>query len=312
MTVSERGLFGSDGLRVLVLGADGMLGHKVLQVLRGRFSIFATFRDEHGLWTTYPTFAGMDRDHLLGGVNALDLGSVAKAIEVVQPRAVINCIGIVKQREDAKVAIPSILVNALFPHQLADLCHAKGARLIHLSTDCVFSGNRGGYGEDDLPDPVDLYGRTKLLGELNRNGCLTIRTSIIGWELKQRAGLLEWFAAQRNRTIKGFRGAIYSGLSTDVLARLIGSLLESKAGLSGLYHVGSGPITKYDLLSRLREHSGWRDIIIDPDDGLRCDRSLDCTRFAAATGWQAPSWDEMIAGLAAEWPTYESWRKQNK
>ena len=243
-----------------------------------------------------------------GGVDALDLDSVARAMDQTKPDAVVNCIGIVKQRDEAKAAIPSIRVNALFPHQLADLCQAQGARLIHLSTDCVFSGNRGHYTEDDLPDPVDLYGRTKLLGELDRPGCLTLRTSIVGWELKHRAGLLEWFASQRGQTIKGYRNAIYSGVSTVVLARLIGDLLENHPALSGIYHVASQPIAKYDLLVRLRDALGWYDITIKPDDAFQCDRSLVGARFEAATSWQAPDWDEMIAGLAAEWPTYEGWR----
>lgn len=242
------------------------------------------------------------------GVDADDLDSIAKVIAEVQPQVVINCIGIVKQRDEAKAAIPSILINALFPHQLADLCEAIGIRLIHISTDCVFSGARGNYTESDLLDPVDLYGRSKLLGELDRPGCLTVRTSIIGWELKHFTGLLEWFAAQRGKTIQGYRGAIYTGVSTVVLAQLIGNLIEKQPDLSGLYHVASAPITKYDLLVRLRDALGWQDITIEPDDQFQCDRSQIGDRFAAATGWQAPDWDTIIAGLAAEWPTYAAWR----
>ena len=295
-------------MRILILGANGMLGHKAYHLLKTRFEIFTTFRSRYDLWISHPAFADMDHTHTQDGVNASDLDSMAKVIAEVQPQVVINCIGIVKQRDEAKAAIPSIRVNALFPHQLADLCQAQGARLIHLSTDCVFSGNRGHYTEDDLPDPVDLYGRTKLLGELDPPGCLTLRTSIIGWELKHRAGLLEWFASQRGQTIKGYRNAIYSGVSTVVLARLIGDLLVNNPALSGIYHVASQPIAKYDLLVRLRDALGWYDITIKPDDAFQCDRSLVGARFEAATSWQAPDWDEMIAGLAAEWPTYEGWR----
>lgn len=296
-------------MKVLIMGGGGMLGHKVFQVLSQRFDAYVTFRDTKGLWTRHPVYAGVDGTHTLGGVDALDFDSVARAVEQVKPDAVVNGIGIVKQRDEAKFAIPSIQVNALFPHQLADLCEASGARLIHLSTDCVFSGTRGNYTEADLPDPADLYGRTKLLGELDRRGCLTLRTSIIGWELKHHAGLVEWFAAQRGRTIKGYRRAIYSGLSTAALAGLMGDILETRPDLWGLYQVASSPITKYDLLLRLRDALGWQDINIEPDDRFHCDRSLIGSRFEAATRWQAPDWDEMIAGLAAEWPTYEQWRK---
>lgn len=296
-------------VRILVLGAEGMLGHKALRVLSDRFEVFATSRNQRDLWLSHPAFASLSRSNARSGVDACDLATVAKVISDVQPEVVINCVGIVKQREEAKAAIPSISVNALFPHQLADLCQAHGARLIHLSTDCVFSGNRGHYTEDDLPDPVDLYGRTKLLGELNRPGCLTLRTSIIGWELKQRAGLMEWFAAQRGCTIKGYRGAIYTGVSTAVLAGLVGDLLENSPELSGMYQVASQPITKYDLLVRLRDTMGWDDITIEPDDAFQCDRSLIGARFEAATGWIAPAWDKMIAGLAAEWPECQKWRE---
>ena len=295
-------------MKVLIMGGGGMLGHKVFQVLGARFDAYVTFRSTNGLWVRHPLYAQVDRTRTLSGVNALDLDTIAQALERIKPDAVINCIGIVKQRPAAKEAIPAIQVNALFPHQLAELCTTDDIRLIHLSTDCVFSGRRGKYAESDLPDPVDLYGRTKLLGELDRPGCLTLRTSIVGWELKHRAGLLEWFAAQRGRRIKGYRRAIYTGLSTAVLTGLLGDILEAWPALSGLYHVASEPINKYDLLVRLRDALGWGDIAIEPYDQFVSDRSVIGTRFESATGWKAPGWDEMIAGLAAEWPTYEGWR----
>jgi dTDP-4-dehydrorhamnose reductase len=182
--------------------------------------------------------------------------------------------------------------------------------MVHVSTDCVFSGRQGRYTEADIPDPVDLYGRSKLLGEPARRGCLVLRTSIIGWELKNRVGLLEWFAAQRGTTIKGYRNAIYSGLSTTVLANVIGDVLVGYPGLEGLYQVASAPISKYALLAGMREALRWNDITIQPDDNFHCDRSLDGTRFEAATRWKAPGWDSMIDGLAAEWDSYAQWRNQ--
>jgi dTDP-4-dehydrorhamnose reductase len=298
-------------MRILILGGGGMLGHKAFQVLGERFDAYATFREDADECAERPPFNGAARSRLLGGVDALDLDCVTHVLAEVKPDAVINCVGIVKQRDDAKRAVPSILVNALLPHQLADACAAGGIRLIHLSTDCVFSGTRGGYTEADYPDPVDLYGRTKLLGEIERPGCLTLRTSIIGWELSNRAGLLEWFASQRGRTVKGFRRAIYTGLSTAVLAHLLGDILLNRDDLTGLYHVVSSPINKHDLLLSLRNALGWQDISIEPDEEFRCDRSLAGARFEAVTGWQAPAWEEMVAGLAAERPAYERWRSLN-
>ena len=289
-------------MRLLVLGAAGMLGHRVCRLLGERFEIWGTFHDH---------IMGHGRDEILTSeysiarLDAQDFPTVRSAIEKVKPDAIVNCIGIVKQRDEAKQAIPSIHVNALFPHQLADLCVARSIRVIQISTDCVFSGFRGNYSEIDVPDPVDLYGRTKLLGELNRPGCLTLRTSIIGWQLNTFSGLLSWFALQRNKHIKGYRKAIYSGFSTSVLAQLIGDILQTRPDLSGIYQVASEPISKLDLLVKLRDILKWSDILIDPDDQFFCDRSLSGLRFTTATGWRPPTWDVMLHGLASEWTHYE-------
>ena len=296
-------------MKLLILGGEGMLGHKAFQVLGKRFDVWVTFREREPLWQQHPIYAELNRTQTVGGVDAMDLASVKHALDLVRPDAVLNCIGIIKQRDEAKAAIPAIAVNALFPHQLADLCQAVGARLIHISTDCVFSGQRGNYAESDAPDPADLYGRSKLLGELDRRGALTLRTSMIGWELKHRLGLIEWFAAQRGRTIKGYRRAIYSGLTTAVLAALIGDLIETQPRLEGLYHVASEPIDKHTLLVRLRDALDWRDVDIEADDEFKCDRSLDGSRFEQETGWRAPGWDAMIQGLASEWDAYARWRQ---
>lgn len=179
---------------------------------------------------------------------------------------------------------------------------------MHISTDCVFSGRRGHYAESDTPDPLDLYGRSKLLGEVERPGAITLRTSIIGWEVMGNASLLEWFAAQRGRTIRGFRRAIYSGLATADLAETIATILLDHAGLHGLFQIASEPIDKYTLLTQLRDALAWSDIRIDPDDELVVDRSLSMGRFSTATGWRPPTWPSMIHRLAEEWPTYSAWR----
>jgi dTDP-4-dehydrorhamnose reductase len=291
-------------MRVLVLGGSGMLGHQLCRVVSARMETWATFRDDPAKYEQY-NFISQQR--ALGGVHVEDVASVRGVLESVQPDAVVNCIGIVKQRDEARQAIPSIQVNALFPHQLADLCQEYDARLVQISTDCVFSGLRGGYTEADVPDPVDLYGRSKLLGELNRPGCMTLRTSIIGWQLNTFSSLLSWFSQQRGQRIKGYQKAVYSGFSSRVLAGLISDLIETRPDLSGLYQVASEPISKYDLLVALRDKLGWDDIQIEADDNFYCDRSLVGTRFSVATGWKAPGWDEMLSGLAEEWPMYQGW-----
>jgi dTDP-4-dehydrorhamnose reductase len=287
-------------MRILILGGNGMLGHQLCRILSETMEVWATFREAPHPFVAEPAQRRLEDVFV---ENSARLGEI---MDSVHPDAVVNAVGIVKQRDEAKHAIPSIRVNALFPHQLAELCAARGIRLFQISTDCVFSGLKGKYTEMDDPDPVDLYGRSKLLGELNRPGCLTLRTSIIGWQLNTFSSLLSWFALQRGKRIKGYRKAVYSGLSTAVLARLIGDIIERHPDLEGLYHVASEPIDKFDLLMRLREALGWKDVSIDPDDEFICDRSLNGDRFRRETGWRAPAWDDMIGGLAREWPAYKT------
>jgi dTDP-4-dehydrorhamnose reductase len=274
--------------------------------LNSRIDVFGTVRSEA---KQYEPFKILPEKQLIGNMDITHLTSLKKNLETLKPDVVVNGIGIVKQRDEAKQAIPSIQVNALFPHQLADLCTERSIRVIQVSTDCVFSGNRGNYSEIDVPDPVDLYGRTKLLGELNRPGCLTLRTSIIGWQLSTFSSLLSWFALQRGKHIKGYHKAIYSGFSTAVIAQLIGDILQTRPDLSGLYQVASEPISKFDLLVKLRDRLDWNDIAIDPDDQFFCDRSLTGARFRTATGWRPPTWETMLDGLASEWPGYEGFYK---
>lgn len=286
-------------MKILVLGSTGMLGHQLCRILADRFEIWGTVREKA------PKDQLLLPECIIEMVDVQNFDTVRIAVDKSQPDAIVNCIGIVKQRDEAKQAVPSIQINALFPHQLADLCVEYGIRVIQISTDCVFSGSRGNYSEIDVPDPLDLYGRTKLLGELNRSGCLTLRTSIIGWQLNTFSSLLSWFALQRNKHIKGYRKAIYSGFSTTVLAQLIGDILQTRPDLSGVYQVSSEPISKFDLLVKLRDILGWSDIVIEPDNQFFCDRSLSSTRFTTTTGWRPPTWEAMLQGLASEWPYYE-------
>jgi len=275
------------------------------QILSDRMEVRVTFRNSVDACQQVK----LTEKQAIGGLVVQDTARLSEIIDQVKPDAVVNAVGIVKQRDEAKQAVPSIQVNALFPHQLADLCTERGIRVIQVSTDCVFSGFRGNYSEIDVPDPVDLYGRTKLLGELNRPGCLTLRTSIIGWQLNTFSSLLSWFALQRGNRIKGYRKAIYSGLSTDVFAHLIGDILLTRPYLNGLYQVASSPISKFDLLEKLRDALGWK-ITIDPDDQFYCDRSLSGARFSTATGWHPPSWENMITGLVNEWAGYARYYAQ--
>ena len=286
-------------MKTLIIGGNGMLGHQLCRHLPDRMEVWASVRKAPG------EFSFLDSEHIIQDVIVQDISNLEAILDQVQPDAVVNAVGIVKQRDEAKQAVPSIQVNALFPHQLADLCDPRGIRVIQISTDCVFSGFKGNYTELDIPDPVDLYGRTKLLGELDRPGCLTLRTSIIGWQINTYSSLLSWFALQRGKQIKGYRKAIYTGLSTSVFAQLIGDILLSRPDLHGIYQVASEPISKYSLLLQLRDLLKWKDINIEPDDQFFCDRSLSGTRFSVATGWRSPTWKALLGGLADEWPNYQ-------
>jgi len=277
-------------MRILVVGGDGMLGHQLVESWGGRHEVWVTLRKDASAYRP--------RERSLFGVDVRRMGDVVEAVAAVRPEVVVNAVGIVKQRPTAKEFVPSIEVNALFPHQLARISAAAGARMIHLSTDCVFSGEKGAYVESDRPDPVDLYGRSKLLGEVSEaTNCLTLRTSIIGLELGNRGGLVEWFLAQRG-PIKGFRKAIYSGLTTAEMARAIEHFLVHDRDLSGVWHLSAAPIDKFTLLTGLLGRLRPRDVEIAPDDAFTCDRSLDSTRLQGRTAFRVASWDAMLDELA--------------
>jgi dTDP-4-dehydrorhamnose reductase len=281
--------------RVLVVGGTGMLGHKLVQLLGAdpALDLHATVRRVPppefvgGLVTYHP-----DVDVAYGSTRVRDL------LEALRPDVVVNAVGAIKQKDLHSAVDETFYLNGAFPHLLA--LHNPGGRLIHISTDCVFRGDRGGYTEAERPDAEDLYGRSKAMGEVDYGRHLTLRTSIIGPEISGHLGLLGWFFSQpRGSTLRGFTHAIYSGVPTVVLARTIHRLIRDASPLSGLYHVASEPIDKHTLLQRLNEALELGHTIL-PDDSLRLDRSLDDRRFRDAAGTTRPGWDELIAELVED------------
>ncbi len=289
-------------MRVLILGGAGMLGHKLAQKFCSRFDTWVTLRSAR----TNDDLLAAERT--LMGVDASDLDSVSRAISTVRPQVVVNSIGIIKQLREAHEPVISLTVNSLFPHRLANLCRAAGTRIIHISTDCVFSGSKGSYTETDLSDATDLYGRTKYLGEVNGAGCLTLRTSIIGRELHTTSGVVEWFLSNRGGKVRGFTRALYTGFTTLALADIIANIIEQHPDLEGVYHVSSDPINKYELLCLLRE-AYLASIEIEADAGVAIDRSLDSDRFRRATGFAPPPWPQMVQEMASDPTPYESIRR---
>ncbi len=277
-----------------------MLGHQLLKSYSGRHDACVTLRQPLTAYSEcgsgYKLFNG---ENSFADTDVLDFDRLSSVVHEFRPEAVINAVGIVKQRDESHDAIPSIEINALFPHRLSLLCAETGARLVQISTDCVFTGDKGMYSEGDREDATDLYGRSKLLGEVHDAHAVTLRTSIIGLELARKRSLVEWFLAQRG-SIRGFRKAIYSGFTTVEMARIIEFVLLEQPKLSGLWHVASRAISKYDLLGMFAQKLGRNDVDIVADDSFICDRSLDGSGFETETGYIPPSWDSMLDELAEQ------------
>jgi len=287
-------------MKILILGGTGMLGHRLWLNLSQVHETWVTVRGDESQFPDIPEFA---RKYIWPHVDALTFSQVTHAFTSIQPDLVINCIGLIKQIPLANDPLLSISLNALFPHQVSLLCRTAGIRMIHISTDCVFSGKKGRYVESDQPDAEDLYGRTKFLGEVTYPHTTTLRTSIIGRELKTRFGLIEWFLAQKG-TIPGYKKAIYTGFTTDELSRVISNYVIPHRNLTGLYHVSSDPISKYDLLM-LAKDSFRRDVTILPSEDFVSDRSLDSSRFRQLTGYNPPAWPMMIDELKRNSSLYD-------
>lgn len=295
-------------MKILVIGATGMLGHRLaLELPRYGHEVWAAVR---GPAEEFSKLGITEPVRSIGGVDVTDLTSVDRAIEISAPEVVINAAGIVKQRKESADPIASIGVNALFPHQLMALASNLEIRVLTISTDCVFTGNEGGYSETDTPDATDLYGRSKLLGELDYGNSLTIRTSIIGRELEGAKGLLEWFLENREGEVRGYSKAYFSGLTTIRLAKIIGERLVVETDLRGIYHLASERISKYELLSSIRDALGIN-VKIEPFEGVEIDRSLDGSKLLRRLGLDAPNWREMIDELAEDKTPYETWRTKN-
>lgn len=292
-------------MRILILGGAGMLGHKLSQLLPPIFQdVYVTFRGAVGTGAPTSIFADLiARDRVIVNVHA-ETPQLESVLDRVQPDAIINCIGVTYRHSDASSTVHSIAVNSLLPHRLAAWAQKHESRVIHFSTDCVFTGATGGYTEQSWPDSPEFYGRSKALGEIAAKRSLTLRSSMIGRELFRKTELLEWLISNNHGKIRGYTRAIFSGLSTRLWSKVVASLLLDYPELHGLHHVTADPISKFDLLCTLRDAYGL-DIDIVPDDTVACDRSLDGTRFASLTKFRAPGWPEIVRDMAEDTTPYE-------
>jgi len=293
MGYKQKSLSEKMGLKILVLGATGMLGHTLFKELFNKYSRFFVLGTVRSLKGVSDFFTLDERKNIIENVS-VNVNTLLSVMSEYKPDIVINCIGIVKQLSIAKDPLKIIPINSLFPHRLSLMCRMIGAKLIHISTDCVFSGKKGDYKEDDFADANDLYGRSKYLGEIVNDYDLTIRTSIIGYELRNKLGLLEWFFSQKDK-IQGYKKAVFTGFPTIELARIIADYVIPN-DLTGLYHISSKKISKYELLILIANKYDIN-IVIEPDETVNIDMSLDSTKFKKETGYKFLSWSELIDKL---------------
>ncbi len=288
-------------MRILILGGTGMIGHKLWHALPKRFQDVYTVihREKSGF-----SAALYDNERVIESFDVSDFHLLDGLLRGIRPDVILNCIGITKRHPEANDSTSCLTLNSLLPHRLARWGLSHKARIFQFSTDCIFNGKTAHpYTEESLPSAEDLYGRTKYMGEIYGENCLTLRTSFIGRELVSRTELLEWLLAQNGKTIKGYRNALYTGVSTLFLARVVGDLIEFHPALSGLYHLSGAAISKYELLCLARDAFSL-DIEIVPEDSFVCNRSLAGGRFRAETGIEAPPWPEMMREIAADAEIY--------
>ncbi len=295
-------------MRVLVLGANGMLGHKLVQKWQTEFDVFATVRGE---FASYEHFGIFEKNKTFDRISAGNFETIETVVKKIAPQVIFNAIGIIKQLPTSKNVIKTLQINSIFPHQLAEVAEKNEARLINISTDCVFDGKKGNYTEADVPNATDVYGKSKNLGEVLTEKSLILRTSIIGRELSTAHSLVEWFLSNRGKTVKGFVNAIYTGFPTIVFADIIADLIKRQPDLRGLYHVSSEPINKFDLLNLIKKSYGV-DIEIEPFEDFYMNRSLDSTEFRNQTGFEPLAWEKMVEKMAQDTTPYDSWRKYKK
>lgn len=278
-------------MKVIILGVSGMIGSEMFKVFRNdsHLRVWGVSRNSSNL--SY--FKKSDAHNLIHSINFLDSNAILKVFSAIKPDVVINCVGLTKHKLHSDNLVDALEINSVFPHRLASICNAINSRLIHISTDCVFKGDRGGYREVDEVDAIDFYGKSKGLGEIsNLSHVVTLRVSTIGHEICSQHGLLEWFLSQKERCV-GFRRAKFSGMPTVVFAHAVKDFVLPQNKLSGVYHISAESINKYDLLQLIAK-TYKKEIDILPDNDVAIDRSLDGSKFFSATGYRAPEWEDMI------------------
>ncbi|MDQ6964362.1 MAG: SDR family oxidoreductase [Mariprofundales bacterium] len=285
-------------MKVLVLGVTGMLGHSVFEGLSSNdtLDVWGTMRNPLGM----AYFPEEWCEKLIPNIDVLDNDMLISVIHKCLPDVVINAVGVIKHVTNTNDPLLTLPINAMLPHRLAKICGLANARLIHISTDCVFSGRKGMYREEDVSDAEDLYGKSKYIGEVdNMPHVLTLRTSIIGHELNSHRSLLDWFLSQRGR-VHGYTKWIFSGLPTVEFSRVISDYVLPYPEIHGLYHLSVDPIDKCSLLQLVADVY-QKEIEIVPNSDIVINRSLESSKFRLVSGYQPPSWRNLIQDLRQQW-----------
>tara|TARA_B100000029_G_scaffold515042_1_gene620245 strand:- start:2322 stop:3182 length:861 start_codon:yes stop_codon:yes gene_type:complete len=284
-------------MKILILGGSGMIGHQVYKCLSKKYEVMVTLRSKIEKYKKYDIFF---ENKCFFNTDANNFSQLEKKIKIFNPDYIVNCIGITKQKITNTNINDINYINTELPKKIALLCEINRMKLIHLSTDCVFSGKRGFYSEIDNPDPEDAYGKSKLNGEINfDSSVITLRKSTIGFELEKKHGLLEWFISQEG-DIEGYKNAIFSGISTIELANVIDKIIDSNENISGLWHIAGPKISKHELLCKVQNIIQKKSANILLNESFKCDRTLDGSNFNSLINYQPPSWDDMLEELFSQ------------
>jgi len=284
-------------MRIFIFGINGMIGHKIWfeANLKWKKNVFGSKRIQNCKLENN----GLEKPFVFEIEDISDWGQVEKALVETKPDFIVNAVGVTTRKPEILNLEKALEVNSFFPRRLLKWAQTNNSRIIHLSTDCVFDGGVGQYSELSQPSAKDIYGKTKFLGEIEGSNALTLRFSCIGRELVSHTELLDWFLSQRGKTIKGYSGAMYSGLTSTVIAKEICRVIEKFPNLEGTYQLSSEPISKYDLLCLAKTHFKL-DVEIEKFDNYVSDKTLICDKYKKATGFQPASWDEMMKELASD------------
>ena len=274
-------------MKVLILGSDGMIGHKIAQSLNDECELILSSRKSISLDTI-----GVKRGKIL--FHDLITDNLDSMLKKIFPDLIINCAGITTRRGVKDNIQNTRLLNSDIPHKLDSWANLNSKKLIHFSTDCVFSGSRGNYLDNDISDANDTYGKTKAAGEVNSFNTLTIRCSMIGRELYNFTELFEWLVKNKNKNIDGYSKVFYSGITTVRMGKIISKIIKEDINLTGIYNISSIPISKFDLLHKLSNAFGLN-VDITENKNIKSNKVLNSKKFTEITGIKTPDWDDLIS-----------------